>query len=134
MTKIKINEINVKHDIKKNRYYASSSGIVYYKNAAGKLVKMKPFTTRDGYSEYVLTKNDGSKQHIQAQIIILSTFKGISANKKRIQVNHINGNRKDNNIKNLAWVTPKENIAHSFKYLSKTVWNSPKRKSSIKIL
>jgi len=119
-------EINVKHDIKKNRYYASDSGDIYYKNAASKLVKMKPFITRDGYVEYVLTKNDGSKQHIQAHIIILSTFKGISANKKRIQVNHINGNRKDNNIKNLAWVTPKENIAHSFKKLHKKVWNSNK--------
>ena len=34
-------------------------------------------------------------------------------------VNHINENRKDNRVENLEWVTPKENVIHSFRFGSR---------------
>jgi len=125
---MKYKELNVKHPIKKKRYWVTTNGSVYRKDKNGAYLAMKPFTTRDGYIEYVLTRVDGSKQHIQAQIITLATYKGYPKDSRKSQVNHIDGDRGNNNINNLTWVTPSENIRHSFDTLGKTVWNSPKRK------
>jgi hypothetical protein len=119
--------LRVKHDIKEGRYWVSLTGKVYWKDKKGAMRLMKPFETKDGYVEYVLTKTDGRKQHIQAQIIVMSTFKNYPKDKRKIQVNHKDGNRKNNTPDNLEWMTPKQNIKHSFDTLGKVVWNSNKK-------
>jgi len=121
-------EVKTKYKLKPNRYWVDRNGQVYWRDRAGTLKKMKPFTTRDGYTEYVLARVDGSKQHVQAQIIVLATFKGYPTDKTKTQVNHKDGKRGINKLSNLEWTTPKANIAHSFKKLGKVVWNSPNKK------
>jgi DNA invertase Pin-like site-specific DNA recombinase len=44
---------------------------------------------------------------------VLSAF--VPQPKDKDQVNHIDGNKKNNNLNNLEWVTNQENVQHAFK-------------------
>lgn len=51
------------------------------------------------------------KEYFVHRLVAL-TFLGESIGK---QVNHINGNKHDNRLENLEWVTPKQNYAHAIR-------------------
>lgn len=125
-------KIYKEHDFK-DYYYVNKEGHVYKVlfDEKGKVrvkKKMSPFKTKDGYVEYVLTLNNGKKKHIQAQRIVALTYLLHKRTKGKIEVNHKNGKRDDNRVKNLEWVTKSQNIRHSFDVLGKTVWNKGKKK------
>ena len=52
-----------------------------------------------------------------ARVFLSDTYK------PDLTVNHKDGNRFNNNIDNLEWVTQSENELHSYKVLGKRVWN-----------
>jgi hypothetical protein len=112
----------------KDYYWATKSGKVYKvtedKDKELKIKEMSPFTTKDGYIEYVLTNKEGKKKHKQGQLIILTSFKGP---KPGYESNHKDTNRANNKLSNLEWLTPSQNIKHSFDN-GKVVWNKGKKK------
>lgn len=52
----------------------------------------------------------------QVHRLVLETFNPV-CNMENLQVNHIDGNKSNNKLSNLEWVTPKENTVHAHKIL-----------------
>jgi len=73
------------------------------------------FSSRNGYSQVVITaqKDKKGKSRITARVhrIVAEAFIGQSS----LAVNHIDGDKKNNNINNLEYVTSFENIDHARK-------------------
>ena len=66
---------------------------------------------------YMIWKLNGIKKSCHR--IIAEIFCKKPSDNKSLQVNHIDGNKQNNNYKNLEWVTPSENRRHSIDVLGR---------------
>lgn len=106
------------------------SSIGRIRKAANKSRKERILTefpkNRDGYYRCSVQKLDGTWTSQPVHRLVAKAF--IPRTENKDVVNHIDGNRTNNRIENLEWVTPKENVIHSFKFGSrKTCKQVPKR-------
>lgn len=67
--------------------------------------------TGNGYYQVQLSKNNKSK-YLLVHRLVAEAFLSNPENKK--QVNHKDGNKKNNNVDNLEWMTCSENALHAF--------------------
>lgn len=68
-----------------------------------------------GYKQrykFVMLRIDGKSVNKYVHRLVAETFIDNPDNKE--QVNHINGNQKDNRVSNLEWTTPLENMKHAY--------------------
>ena len=92
-------------------YSVSNTGKVRY-DATGNIKKNQ--VDRYGYEKVNLY--DKSKCiTVSIHRLVLTNFTE-NDNKDNLQVNHIDFNRRNNNLENLEWVTPKENIQYTRKH------------------
>ena len=70
---------------------------------------LKPIVNHNGYLWVALYKDRKRKMCFVHRLV---AFAFIGDLPKGYQVNHINENKTDNNIKNLEYVTPKQNVNH----------------------
>lgn len=75
-------------------------------------LKLKPYIDKDGYEVYRLTADNGERKAYKGHRIVANMF--IENPENLPQVNHINGNKKDNRLSNLEWVTNSKNIKHAW--------------------
>lgn len=71
---------------------------------------LKNILYQNGYYGVSLCKENKCKNNLIHRLIAIHF---ISNKKNKKQVNHIDGIKTNNNIDNLEWVTPKENVRHA---------------------
>lgn len=90
-------------------YYITETGKCYNSNT-NKYLKGQQ-NKKNGYFSYNLTLPDGNKKRCYAHRLVAEAFIPNPFNKR--QVNHIDGNKLNNNVENLEWATEKENAVHA---------------------
>lgn len=107
------------------------SSIGRIRKAANKSRKERILTEfpkdRDGYYRCSVQRLDGTWTSQPVHRLVTKAF--IPRTKNRDIVNHIDGNRTNNRIENLEWVTPKENVIHSFKFGSRKICKQVPKKT-----
>lgn len=99
--------VHNKYQLKYN-YYATDDGNIYSQKSSRNLSK---HLDKDGYEKVRLITEDGRHTY-SVHRLILETFNPVP-NMINLQVNHKDGNKQNNNLSNLEWVTCQENIAHA---------------------
>ena len=102
--------------IENKKYLVSEKGEVYSTQLLGnqsqaRLRKLKPSKHKSGYLYVTLSDNEGNKRKIFVHRIVALTYIDNPQNKEF--VNHIDGDKMNNNVDNLEWVTRRENMIHA---------------------
>ena len=108
-------------------YTIDEKGNIYSKR---KRKYLKQTINKFGYCKVTLQK-DKHKKAFSVHRLVAQAF--IPNPKNKPQVNHIDSNRQNNNVKNLEWVTAKENIQHALKnkrFKNMAIINSERMKKS----
>lgn len=95
----------------KDCYYINDSGEIRNINT-GNFIKKK--IEADGYIRVSLMKKSGGTTYVQLHRVLMMAFRPVE-NMQKLQVNHKDGNKQNNNFDNLEWVSPQENVQHSIK-------------------
>ena len=100
---IKSNKYQLKYD-----YYALENGNIY----SGKTKKiLSKRLDKDGYEKVRLVSEDGRHTY-SVHRLILENFQPVEG-MENLQVNHIDGDKTNNNLSNLEWCTSSENNKHA---------------------
>lgn len=93
-----------------DRYFVSNLGRI--RSNTIRSVIRKPHITPNGYTSYRLIRKDYSYKIFSGHRLVAIHFIPNPENKP--EVNHIDGNKLNNNIENLEWCTSSENQRHAF--------------------
>lgn len=92
--------------------------VVVRKNGRPLRINAKPLVQSEnkGYMVVQFRDRGKNKYHRVHRLVLLAHGSGDG---EGLDVNHINGDKKNNNIENLEWATRSENIKHSYRVLGR---------------
>ena len=93
-----------------NDYEVSSEGRIKSLKYGGQ--KLLAFVDSRGYPSLQLRNKTGKQKTYIVRRLVAKAFIANPMNKR--EVNHKNGVKNDNSVKNLEWSTPKENSQHAY--------------------
>ena len=99
-------------EIWKSIEYFPNYQISNYGNVKNKEKILKPLLCSSGYL-FVRLYNKTEVKNLKIHRLVATAF--IKNPQNKSCVNHIDGNKKNNNVKNLEWCTYKENSLHAYK-------------------
>lgn len=91
-------------------YFITEDGKCYNNNT-GKYLKGQE-NYKNHYISFNLTMPDGSKKRCYAHRLVACAYIPCP-DKKKTQINHKDGDKSNNCVENLEWVTPQENSQHA---------------------
>lgn len=94
----------------KDRYYINKKGELFTDNGEKQLKDCE----KNGYIKNGLILKDGRSKHYFRHRLVLICF-DYRDDYETLQVNHIDGNKKNNSLENLEWCTNQENRIHAVK-------------------
>lgn len=97
-------------------YQVDTLGNVYAKN--GKILK---YSHNHGGYRMVNLYHNHKRKGFAVHTLVAETF--LEHDNEHNQVNHIDGDKENNCLENLEWVTPKENMEHSVAVLGNYIKN-----------
>lgn len=105
---IKKKIVNCRYELKFD-YYVTDDGRVW-SDRSNKF--LNPQSDKDGYQKVQLMSIDGKRHRYSIHRLVLENFCPID-NMSELQINHIDGDKKNNSLSNLEWCTCQENIDHA---------------------
>ena len=96
---------------KTTQYTITEDGVITNKRT-GKVLKPSKIDKDHRYSRVNLRVN-GKSFCASVHRLLMEAFRPVDG-MENLQVNHIDGDRNNNSLSNLEWVTPSENIKHAF--------------------
>lgn len=140
---LQFSETEVFVDIENTHYQISNYGRI--KNKETGRINNYHVKNNMGYIRAVLYDGTGHKTKYLVHRLVANAFIPNPDPKKKIQVNHKDGDRTNNKATNLEWVSKSENMLHAYHTTkrkigfgygyggSKTVWNKGKKMSKCSI-
>lgn len=95
--------------VKEYNYEVSSLGRV--RNTSNNKILSLFDKNRMGYYRVILFKDGQRKRHFVHRLVAETFLENIE---NKPQVNHKDGNKQNNNVENLEWVSQSENMKHSY--------------------
>lgn len=112
-------------------YIVSEFGDVYSVNYnhTGILKKLSPCKNHKGYLQVHLWKNNKGYSKTVHRLVAEAFLPNIN---NLPEINHINGDKTDNCVKNLEWISSSDNLLHSYRVLGrKHRWGKDNKCSKI---